>query len=298
MDIAVLGATETGRVLAGACAQEGHQVQLHAGDANAVMDCIDDIEAARGQAAADGIDGTTDLEAAVEGAGAIVETTGAKTESRREQLAELEEYAAPEALIFVADAHSVTAVTAGLRRPGRSLGISLVTPGEIGVVELVVAEQTKEPARERAADFFGGLEATVLTTRDTPGFVSTRLDLALVVEAIRLVEDGVASVSDVDSAMQLGRDHPIGPLGFADERGLETILHACEDLAHRLGGRFAPPGLLREKVEAGERGKATGTGFYRWEDGEAVEPATPDPTVRGRPAPESETGEPPGPERS
>jgi 3-hydroxybutyryl-CoA dehydrogenase len=262
------------------------------------MDCIDEIEAARSTAAATGIDGTTDLEAAVDGAEIIIDTTGENAESRREQLAEVEEYATTEALIFVADAHAVTAVTAGLRRPGRSLGISLVTPGETAVVELVVAEQTKEPARERAANVLTDLDATVLTTRDTPGYVSTRLDLALVVEAIRLVEDGVASVSDVDSAMALGRDHPRGPLAFADERGLETILHACEDLAHRIGARFAPPGLLRDKVEAGDRGKSTGTGFYEWEDGEAAAPAAPDPTVRGRPDRGAETGDPPGTDRS
>jgi 3-hydroxybutyryl-CoA dehydrogenase len=141
-------------------------------------------------------------------------------------------------------------------------------------------------------NFVESLDGTPLVVRDVPGFASTRLDLALVVEAIRLVEEGVASVEDVDRALELARDHPTGPLALADEMGLDIVLAALEDLANRLDGRFDPPGLLREKVSDGALGITTGEGFYEWENGERAGPADPNPVVRGRPRSEEDPGDP------
>jgi 3-hydroxybutyryl-CoA dehydrogenase len=121
-----------------------------------------------------------------------------------------------------------------------------------------------------------------VVVRDTRGFATTRLDLATIAEAVRMVEDGVASIPDIDRALEHGRDHPIGPLGLADRLGLDTVLSALETLAMDLGGRFDPPDLLFEKVADGDLGRQTGVGFYEWENGERVGPAEPNPSVEPR----------------
>ncbi|MCU4799685.1 3-hydroxyacyl-CoA dehydrogenase family protein [Halobacteria archaeon HArc-gm2] len=296
MEVAVLGATGDGRAIASQCALAGHAVGLHDGDANVVMDAIDAIEQRHGDEALAAIDGTTGLDAAVGDADVVVDATEGDERTRRELVADVEETVGDETLIATSGAAvSVTGVAAGLRKPGRAVGLHFVDPDESSLVEVVVADQTAETARERAVEFVEGLDGTPLVVRDVPSFASTRLDLALIVEAVRMVEEGVASVPDVDRALELGRDHPAGPLALADEIGLGNVLEALEDLANRVGGRFDPPGLLREKVNDGSLGVTTGEGFYEWENGERVGPADPNPVVRGRPDPESDAGTPPEP---
>jgi 3-hydroxybutyryl-CoA dehydrogenase len=246
------------------------------------MDGVDAIERAVGQEAASAVDGTTDLEAAVGEANVVLDATGGDVERTRALLADVEELVSADALVATGDPTlSVTAVAAGLRQPGRAVGLHFVDP-EGPLVEVAVAEQTTADARDTARSFVDGLDCTPIVVRDAPGFVTTRLDLALIAEAIRMVEAGVASISDLDRAMSIGRDHPVGPLALADEIGLDAVLETLEDLTDRLDGRFGPPGLLREKVADGDVGKASGTGFYVWEGGEPAEPAAPDPTVEPR----------------
>lgn len=293
MEVAVLGATGDGRAIAGRCALAGHDVRLHDGDANVVMDAIDAIEQRHGADAMAAIDGTTGLDAAVSEADVVVDATDSDERTRRELAADVEEVVDGETLIATVGVDvSVTGVAAGLRDPGRAVGLHFVTSDAAPIVEVVVADQTIEPARERAVAFVESLDGTPLTVRDVPGFASTRLDLALVVEAVRMVEEGVASVEDVDRAVELARDHPTGPLALADEMGLGNVLDALEDLANRLDGRFDPPGLLREKVNDGSLGVTTGEGFYEWENGERTGPADPSPVVRGRPGTETDAGNP------
>lgn len=293
MEVAVLGATGDGRHIASQCALAGHAVHLHDGDANVVMDAIDAIEQRHGDDAITAIDGTTGLDAAVSGTDVVVDATDADERTRRDLVADVEENVDDETLIATSSVTvSVTATAAGLLKPGRAVGFHFVSPDESSVVEVVVADQTSEAARERAVEFVESLDGTPLVVRDVPGFASTRLDLALIVEAIRMVEEGVASVSDVDRALELARNHPTGPLALADEMGLSNVLEALEDLANRLDGRFDPPGLLREKVSDGALGVTTGEGFYDWENGERIGPADPGPVVRGRPSTENDAGGP------
>lgn len=294
MEVAVLGATGGGQSTASQCALAGHTVHLHDGDANVVMDAIDAIEQRHGDEAMDAIDGTTGLDAAVSDVDVVIDATESDERRRRELVADVEEFVDDEAIIAPSDGDvSVTGVAAGLRKPGRAVGLHFVRPAETDIVEVVVAEQTTEPTRERAAAFVDSLDGTPLLVRDVPGFASMRLELTMVVEAIRMVEEGVASVPDVDRALELGRDHPTGPLALADEMGLDHVLNAIDDLANRLDGRFEPPALLREKVQNGSLGVTTGEGFYEWEDGERVGPSDPNLTVRGRPGSQSNGDDPP-----
>ena len=102
--------------------------------------------------------------------------------------------------------------------------------------------------------------------RDSPGFATSRLGVVLGVEAMRMVEEGVASAADIDRAMELGYRHPMGPLKVSDLVGLDVRLAILEHLTRELGARFEPPAILRTLVARGRFGKKVGLGFYRWTD--------------------------------
>jgi 3-hydroxybutyryl-CoA dehydrogenase len=112
----------------------------------------------------------------------------------------------------------------------------------------------------------GALGKTEVVVRDSPGFATSRLGVLLGLEAIRMLEDGVADAASIDRAMELGYRHPMGPLRSTDLVGLDVRLAIAEHLRRELGDRFAPPRLLRDKVARGELGRKTGQGFYAWRD--------------------------------
>lgn len=255
------------------------------------MDRIDEIERAldaTGQQ--ERVDGTTGLESAVSGAEVVIDAADRDTDGHRELVAETETMVGEDALLAVSEPTvSVTAVATGLRAPDRSVGLHLVDPPDGDVVEVVIAEQTTGRTRDRAAAFVESLDATPVVVRDTPGFAAMRLELAAIAEAVRMVEEGVASVRDVDRAFERegagghgASDRRRGPLARADRLGLETVLSGLTDLSERLDARFEPPALLRRKVEDGRLGAATGEGFYVWENGEPTTGADPDPEVPTR----------------
>jgi len=283
MDVAVLGAGRRGRGIAARCAVSGHSVSLRDEDANRVMDTVDAIERDHGAAVGERVTGTTGLEAAVGGAAVVIEATDDSVADKRDRVAAVEEFV-EEATLIAADQPnlSVTAVAAGLRNPSRAIGLHFVDPAADPLVEIVVADQTTTDSLERARSFVDELDCESLVVGDTPGFVTDRLDLAMIVEAAGMVDARVASVRDVDRSMTVARKHPQGPLELADEIGLDRVVQRLEDLADRLDGRFAPPGILHEKVAAGSTGKRAGEGFYVWENGEPAEPAAPKPTVQTR----------------
>jgi 3-hydroxybutyryl-CoA dehydrogenase len=134
----------------------------------------------------------------------------------------------------------------------------------------VDGERTDESTRAFGIEFVEGIDKTPVVVRDVPGFASSRLGVALGVEAIRMVEEGVASPRDIDNAMELGYNHPMGPLELTDVVGLDVRLDILEYLRTELGERFKPPQVLKRKVRAGKLGRKSGEGFYVWEDGEAV----------------------------
>ncbi|MFI7099559.1 3-hydroxyacyl-CoA dehydrogenase family protein [Streptomyces sp. NPDC050161] len=161
---------------------------------------------------------------------------------------------------------SVTELAAALSRPGRFLGMHFFNPVPASaLVEIVVAPGTDTGAVEAALGWTQALGKKDVVVKDSPGFASSRLGLALGLEAIRMVEDGVASAEAIDDAMSLGYRHPMGPLRLTDLVGLDVRLAIAEYLHATLGERFAPPQLLRDKVARGELGRKTGQGFYAWE---------------------------------
>ncbi len=133
------------------------------------------------------------------------------------------------------------------------------------LVEIVVADTTPEDLVEEARGWVEALGKTPIVVKDAPGFASSRLGVAIALEAIRMVEEGVASARDIDNAMVLGYKFPVGPLALTDIVGLDVRLGIAEYLASTLGDRFAPPKLMREMVERGELGRKSGKGFYTYD---------------------------------
>jgi 3-hydroxybutyryl-CoA dehydrogenase len=162
---------------------------------------------------------------------------------------------------------SITAIAGVLRHRERMLGLHFFNPVPVmKLLEIVRGEDTSDATVARGREFAALLGKEPIVVRDTPGFATSRLGVVLGLEAIRMLEQGVASAADIDRAMELGYNHPMGPLRLTDVVGLDVRLAIAEHLYATLkSDTYRPPELLREKVQRGELGKKTGQGFYRWE---------------------------------
>ncbi|HET8867549.1 MAG TPA: 3-hydroxyacyl-CoA dehydrogenase family protein [Agrococcus sp.] len=162
---------------------------------------------------------------------------------------------------------SIDRLAASLTRPERFLGLHFFNPVPASaLVEIVLGEATQPALANDARAWVEAIGKTPVTVHDAPGFASSRLGVALGLEAIRMVEEGVASPGDIDAAMELGYKHPVGPLRTTDIVGLDVRLGIAEQLHRDLGPRFEPPQLLRDMVADGRLGKKSGRGFYTWND--------------------------------
>jgi 3-hydroxybutyryl-CoA dehydrogenase len=160
---------------------------------------------------------------------------------------------------------SITELGAALAGPARFLGLHFFNPVPASkLVEIVCAPQTAPKVCDQAVGWVRALGKTDVVIRDSPGFATSRLGVMLGLEAIRMLEEGVADAEAIDAAMELGYRHPMGPLRSTDLVGLDVRLAIAEYLHGTLGERFAPPQLLRDMVARGELGKKSGQGFYRW----------------------------------
>jgi len=158
---------------------------------------------------------------------------------------------------------SIDEIATHLQRPERFCGLHYFNPVPASkLVEVVIGEQTGAELQALSTEWVRGLGKTPVVVKDAPGFASSRLGVAIALEAIRMVEEGVASPEDIDNAMVLGYKHPVGPLALTDIVGLDVRLGIAEYLEKELGPRFAPPQLMRDMVERGELGKKSGKGFY------------------------------------
>jgi 3-hydroxyacyl-CoA dehydrogenase len=162
---------------------------------------------------------------------------------------------------------SIDELAARLDRPDRFLGMHFFNPVPASeLVEIVVGSATDPSLVLAAQGWVRALGKTPITVSDAPGFASSRLGVALGLEAIRMLEEGVSSAEDIDSAMVLGYKHPVGPLRLTDLVGLDVRLGIADYLHEKLGARFEPPALLRRMVADGLLGRKTGRGFYTWDE--------------------------------
>ena len=160
---------------------------------------------------------------------------------------------------------SIAELGAALTDPSRFIGMHFFNPVPASLlVEIVRAPQTRPEVVDSVRAWVSMLGKAEVLVNDSPGFATSRLGVGLGLEAIRMLEEGVADAESIDRAMELGYRHPMGPLRSTDLVGLDVRLAIAEHLASTLGDRFAPPALLREKVARGELGRKTGQGFHTW----------------------------------
>ncbi|TQC45729.1 3-hydroxyacyl-CoA dehydrogenase family protein [Rhodococcus sp. WS4] len=160
---------------------------------------------------------------------------------------------------------SIADLGAALNDPARLIGMHFFNPVPAStLVEIVRAPATDAGVVDRVREWVSQLGKTEVLVNDSPGFATSRLGVCLGLEAIRMLEEGVADAESIDRAMELGYRHPMGPLRSTDLVGLDVRLAIAEHLAKTLGDRFAPPALLREKVARGVLGRKSGQGFFTW----------------------------------
>ena len=213
--------------------------------------------------------GTADLERAVEGADLVIEAIPEIIDLKSSVFSDIASLTRPDTILATnTSSLSVTELARSVEDPSRFLGLHFFNPVHImALVEVVRGEHTSEDVLARALEFVREIGKEPIVVKDSPGFASSRLGIALGLEAIRMVEDEVASPADIDKAMVLGYRHPMGPLRLTDLVSLDVRLGIAEYLHETLATEsFRPPELLRRMVAEGKLGKKSGQGFYDWSD--------------------------------
>ncbi|MBX7102272.1 MAG: 3-hydroxyacyl-CoA dehydrogenase family protein [Myxococcaceae bacterium] len=204
---------------------------------------------------------------AVKDCGLVIEAVPEKMALKQELFQKLSALCASDAILASnTSSLSLTEIAAAAQHPGRVVGLHFFNPVHLmKLLEVVRAYQTSDETVARARAYGEAIGKQLVVVKDSPGFASTRLGVAVGLEAIRMLEEGVASAEDIDRAMELGYGFPMGPLKLGDLVGLDVRLSIAEYLHQELGSpTFRPPQLLKKMVRAGKLGKKTGEGFYRY----------------------------------
>jgi len=207
-----------------------------------------------------------DLEPAVSGADLIIEAVPESFDLKKDLFAQADLFCGPETILSSnTSSLSITRLAGTVERRDRFAGMHFFNPPHVmKLIEIVRGERTSDDTIDSIRAVAEKMGKTPIIVRDTPGFATSRLGVAIGLEAIRMLEEGVASAEDIDRAMELGYNHPMGPLRLTDLVGLDVRLGIAEYLAATLGPRFEPPQLLRDLVAQGKLGRKTGEGFYQW----------------------------------
>jgi len=210
----------------------------------------------------------TDLAASVKEADLVVEAVPEKLDLKRQVFADVLRSAPAGALLATnTSSLSIDAIAEGLPGEARArlVGMHFFNPVPVmKLVEVVRGSATSQETVDEVLALARRMQKEPIVVRDSPGFATSRLGVAIGLEAIRMLEEGVASAQDIDKAMTLGYNHPMGPLRLTDLVGLDVRLGIAEYLAKELGPRFEPPALLRAMVSQGKLGQKSGSGFYAW----------------------------------
>lgn len=207
--------------------------------------------------------------AAVEGSSLVVEAVPEDPALKSGVLADVERAVDGAALLATnTSSISVGELSRALARPERFVGLHFFNPVPASaMVEVVVGPETADEVVARAHGVVAGIGKEAVVVHDSPGFASSRLGVLVGLEAVRMLEEGVATAEDIDRAMILGYRHPVGPLHLTDLVGLDVRLGIADYLHRTLGPRFEPPALLRDKVAAGDLGRKAGRGFFEYPEG-------------------------------
>jgi 3-hydroxybutyryl-CoA dehydrogenase len=279
--LAVVGAGLMGAGIAQVAAVAGHEVVLRDVTTDAIARGLDGIKtsldrfvakeritAAEVDAALARITTSTDLDAAAD-ADVVVEAVFEQLEVKHEVFRELDRICRDGAILASnTSAIPITSIAAVTARPEAVVGTHFFSPVPMmGLCELIRGLKTSDETLATARGFAESLGKTcVVVNRDVAGFVTTRLICALAMEAIRLVESGVASAEDIDTACRLGFGHPMGPLATTDLTGVDILRHATMNIYEETADeKFFPPEILTRMVAAGDLGRKSGRGFYRYD---------------------------------
>ena len=279
--VAVLGAGTMGHGIAHVCAAAGVDTRLFDVRQELVDQGLAKIRAnlqkgvEKGKVSADARDmalanlsGSVEFEAAVSGVDMVIEAVPERLELKQRLFAHAASLVEGDAILATnTSSLSIDAIAAAVPGPDRVIGTHFFNPVHImKLLEIVVGSATSQSVLDRVLNLGGRLGKECITVKDSPGFATSRLGLVIGLEAIRMVEEGVASPEDIDKAMCLGYGFPMGPLRLTDLVGLDVRLSIAEYLSEHLqdGAHFKPPKLLREMVAAGKLGKKSGQGFYTW----------------------------------
>jgi len=279
--IAIIGTGTMGRGIAYLAAVAGYDTVIHDVDVGVLDAARASIESTLKKGVENGkvsrstaedamkrIHLATDLEPAVREADLIIEAVPEDPDLKRNLFSQADLFCGEETILASnTSSISISKLAAAVERRDRFVGLHFFNPPHImKLIEIVRGERTSEDTIAQARQVAQRMGKQPIVVVDTPGFATSRLGIAIGLEAIRMLEDGVASAEDIDRAMELGYNHPMGPLRLSDLVGLDVRLDIAEYLASTLGPRFEPPQLLRHMVREGKLGKKSGRGFYEWKD--------------------------------
>ncbi len=280
--IGIVGAGQMGSGIAEVCARAGHPVLLHDLVPDAVGRALSRIRASMDKAVERGKatpEDASQVGRLIQPAGSledlgpaalVIEAVAEVLPVKQEVFQRLSEVCAPDAILASnTSSLSIIQIATAASHPGRVVGIHFFNPVPVmKLVEIVPSILTGAPVIAAARAFAEGLGKTVVQVQDTPGFVVNALLIPYLLDAIRMLEAGIAAAEDIDAGMTLGCGHPMGPLALADYIGLDVVAHIADSLWSELReARYAPPRLLRHHVAAGHLGRKAGQGFFPYPAG-------------------------------
>ena len=279
--ISILGTGTMGRGIAYLAAVAGYEAVLFDVDSDALDAAQSAVESIVRKAVEKGkltedaarvaierVHTVPELEPAVNGADLIIEAVPETLELKKDVFAQADLFCGVDTILASnTSSISISKLASNVERRDRFVGMHFFNPPHLmKLIEIVRGERTSDETVDQVREVAEKMGKTAIIVRDSPGFATSRLGVAIGLEAIRMLEEGVASAEDIDRAMELGYNHPMGPLRLTDLIGLDVRLGIAEYLASTLGPRFEPPQLLREMVAEGKLGKKTGEGFYKWNE--------------------------------
>ena len=277
--IAIIGSGTMGRGIAYLSAVAGYETVIHDVDAGALDAARASIESMlrkgveKGKVAASVPDQAmkriqlvNDLEPATRGADLIIEAVPEDLDLKLNLFSQVDLFCGEETILASnTSSISISKLAGAVERRDRFAGMHFFNPPQaMQLIEIVRGERTSDDTVAQIREVAERMGKQPIVVRDAPGFATSRLGIAIGLEAMRMLEDGLAAAEDIDRAMELGYNHPMGPLRLSDLVGLDVRLGIAQYLASTLGPRFEPPEILKRMVREGKLGKKTGQGFYRW----------------------------------